>query len=99
MGAKSSLPITDKERIEADVVILSIGIRPNSKLAREAGLEIGPFGDIAVDEYMQTSDPDIYAGGDCVANVNLVTGQKAFVPTGFHGQQAWSRHSLPYNRR
>jgi NADPH-dependent 2,4-dienoyl-CoA reductase/sulfur reductase-like enzyme/rhodanese-related sulfurtransferase len=74
--------VTDKERIEAGLVILAIGVRPNSKLAKDAGLEIGPFGDIVVNEYMQTSDPDIYAGGDCVANVNLVTGQKAFVPMG-----------------
>ena len=73
---------TDKEKIDADLVILSIGVRPNSKLAKEAGLEIGPFGDIVVNEFMQTSDSDIYAGGDCVANVNLVTGQKAFVPMG-----------------
>lgn len=74
--------VTDRETIEAELVILSIGVRPNSKLARDAGLDIGPFGDIAVNEYMQTSDPDIYAGGDCVANVNLVTGRKAFVPMG-----------------
>jgi NADPH-dependent 2,4-dienoyl-CoA reductase/sulfur reductase-like enzyme/rhodanese-related sulfurtransferase len=74
--------ITDKEKIEAGLVILAIGVRPNSKLAKEAGLEIGQFGDIVINEYMQTSDPDIYAGGDCVANINLVTGQKAFVPMG-----------------
>ncbi len=80
--SKVSHAVTDKERIEADLVILSIGVRPNSKLAKDAGLEIGQFGDIIVNEYMQTSDPDIYAGGDCVANVNLVTGQKAFVPMG-----------------
>jgi len=74
--------VTDKESIDAGLVILAIGVRPNSKLAKETGLEIGQFGDIVVNEYMQTSDPDIYAGGDCVANVNLVTGQKAFVPMG-----------------
>jgi len=79
---KVSHAVTDKERIEADIVILSIGVRPNSKLAKEAGLEIGPLGDIVINAYMQTSDPDIYAGGDCVANVNLITGQKAFVPMG-----------------
>jgi rhodanese-related sulfurtransferase len=79
---KVSHAITDKERIEAGLIILSIGVRPNSKLAKEAGLDIGPLGDIVVNEYMQTSDPDIYAGGDCVANINLVTGQKAFVPMG-----------------
>ncbi len=81
-GGRVRRSITDQESIEADVVVLSIGIRPNSKLAREAGLEIGPFGDIVVDRHLRTSDPDIYAGGDCVANVNLLTGQKVFVPLG-----------------
>ncbi|MBN1691295.1 MAG: FAD-dependent oxidoreductase [Dehalococcoidia bacterium] len=74
--------ITDKETLEADVVIFAIGVRPNSKLAKEAGLEIGIFGDIAVNDYLQTSDPDIFAGGDCVANVSIITGKKMFVPMG-----------------
>ena len=74
--------LTDKESLECDVVIFAIGVRPDTKLAREAGLKIGQFGDIEVDDHLQTSDPDIYAGGDCVANVNLVTGKKAFVPMG-----------------
>ncbi|MDD5311965.1 MAG: FAD-dependent oxidoreductase [Dehalococcoidia bacterium] len=81
-GGRVRRSITDKESIEGDVVILSIGVRPDSKLAREAGLDIGTQGDILVNEYLQTSDPDIYAGGDCVANINLVTGQKTFVPMG-----------------
>ncbi|MGA9047853.1 MAG: FAD-dependent oxidoreductase [Dehalococcoidia bacterium] len=74
--------ITDKETIEADLVIFAIGIRPNSKLAREAGLQTGPFGDIVVDDHLRTNDPDIYAGGDCVANINFITGQKVFTPLG-----------------
>jgi len=81
-GEKVSRAITDQESVKGDVVIFAIGVRPNSNLAKEAGLEIGPFGDIAVNEYLQTSDPDIYAGGDCVANVNMITGKKAFVPMG-----------------
>lgn len=81
-NGKVSTAITDKESLETDLVIFSIGVRPNSKLAKEAGLEIGPFGDIVVNEYLQTSDPDIYAGGDCVANTNIVTGKKMMVPLG-----------------
>lgn len=81
-GGKLRKIITDKETIDADIAILAIGVRPESKLAGEAGLEIGSFGDIAVNEYLQTSDPDIYAGGDCVAVTNLVTGQKIFAPMG-----------------
>ena len=74
--------ITDKGSIEADVVLLALGFRPNSDLARDAGLELSPLGGIAVNEYLQTSDPDIYAGGDCVENVHLVTGTRVFVPMG-----------------
>ena len=74
--------ITDGEKIPADIAIVAIGVRPDSKLAKSAGLEIGRYGDIEVNEYLQTSDPDIYAGGDCVANVNLITGEKVFVPMG-----------------
>jgi NADPH-dependent 2,4-dienoyl-CoA reductase/sulfur reductase-like enzyme/rhodanese-related sulfurtransferase len=81
-GGRVQRSITDKESIEADVVIFAIGIRPNSKLAREAGLEVGAFGDIVVDQHLRTSDPDIYAGGDCVANINFITGQKVFTPLG-----------------
>jgi NADPH-dependent 2,4-dienoyl-CoA reductase/sulfur reductase-like enzyme/rhodanese-related sulfurtransferase len=81
-GDRVSHAITDKETVEGDVIIFAIGVRPDSKLAKEAGLEIGPFGDIVVNEYLQTSDPDIYSGGDCVANVNIVTGKKVFVPLG-----------------
>jgi len=82
VDGKVSSATTDKETLECDVVIVAIGVRPDTKLAREAGLNIGHFSDIEVNEYMQTSDPDIYAGGDCVANLNIVTGQKAFVPMG-----------------
>lgn len=74
--------LTDKDSIEADVVLLALGFRPNSGLAKEAGLDIGPLGGVAVNEYLQTSDPAIYAGGDCVENVQLVTGKSAFVPMG-----------------
>jgi len=81
-GDRVSHVVTDSETLQGDVVIFAIGVRPNSKLAKEAGLEIGPFSDIVVNEYLQTSDPDIYAGGDCVANVSIVTGKKAFVPLG-----------------
>ncbi|MDD5398611.1 MAG: FAD-dependent oxidoreductase [Dehalococcoidia bacterium] len=81
-GDRVSHAVTDKETVEGDVIIFAIGVRPDSKLAKEAGLEIGPFGDIVVNEYLQTSDPDIYSGGDCVANVSMITGKKAFVPLG-----------------
>lgn len=73
---------TDKRELEADMVLMAIGVRPNTALAREAGLEIGDFGAIIVDEYMRTSDPDIFAGGDCCIGRNLVTGKPAWQPMG-----------------
>lgn len=71
---------TAKGIYDTDLVIIATGVRPNVELARECGLEIGETGAIKVNEYLQTSDPDIYAGGDCVENVHLVSGQKVYVP-------------------
>ncbi|HED24126.1 MAG TPA: pyridine nucleotide-disulfide oxidoreductase, partial [Firmicutes bacterium] len=66
------------ERLETDLVILSIGVKPEVKLAREAGLEVGRG--IVVNEFMQTGDPAIYALGDAVEVKNLVTGKPAVIP-------------------
>ncbi|MCE5299642.1 MAG: FAD-dependent oxidoreductase [Spirochaetia bacterium] len=65
--------------INADFVIFSIGVRPDTKLAAQAGLKLGTRG-IAVDEYMQTSDPDIYAVGDAVESVNPLLGKSFNLP-------------------
>lgn len=73
---------TDKRLLPAQLVIVAVGVRPNVELAREAGLAIGPTGCIAVNEYLQTSDPCIYAGGDCAENTNRVSGAKVFAPMG-----------------
>jgi len=81
-GNVAAIETADGTRIDADVVIIAIGVRPNTKLAVEAGLEIGPTRAIAVNEYLQTSDPDIYAGGDCVECVHMLTGEKTFAPLG-----------------
>jgi len=70
------------QTLKADLVILSLGIRPNVALAREAGLEIGQTGGIKVNEFMQTSDPDIFAAGDCVESVQRVTGKPVLTPMG-----------------
>ena len=73
---------TDKRTIPVQMVIVAVGVRPNVELARDAGLAIGPSGCIAVNEYMQTSDPCIYAGGDCAENTHRVSGAKIFAPMG-----------------
>jgi len=66
---------SDGKHYESDLVILSIGIRPENRLAREAGLEIGNRGGIKVDASMKTSDPDIFAVGDAVEVKDFITGQ------------------------
>ena len=73
---------TTAEMIEAQIVLIAIGVRPNVQLAKDAGLALGATGAIAVNDRLQTSDPDIYAGGDCVECTHLITGQKVFVPLG-----------------
>ncbi|MBW1743096.1 MAG: FAD-dependent oxidoreductase [Deltaproteobacteria bacterium] len=70
------------QELSADLVIMSVGIRPNTKLAEDAGLRIGDSGGIAIDEFMQTSDPKVFSAGDCVESVNLVTGKPALIPMG-----------------
>ena len=73
---------TSKRTIDTDLVIMAAGVRPRSALAAEAGLHVSGMGAIVVNEHMQTSDPDIYAAGDCVEIVNLVSGGKFFAPLG-----------------
>ena len=68
------------EHVTGAMVVLSVGVRPDVKLAKEAGLEIGHLGGIRVDEQMRTSDPAIYAVGDAVEVRDFVTGQWTLVP-------------------
>jgi len=72
--------VTDKHSIPADIVILAIGVRPNSSLAKDSGLEINARGGIVVDESLRTSDENIYAVGDVVEVENYVTHEKAMIP-------------------
>ena len=70
------------EEVEADLVVVGVGIKPCVELAEEAGAEIGSSGAIQVDRYMKTNLPDVWAAGDCVETVNLVSGEPAWVPLG-----------------
>ena len=81
-GNVAAVETADGTRIEANIVIIAIGVRPNTELASDAGLVLGSTRAIAVNEYQQTSDPDIYAGGDCVECTHLLTGEKVFAPLG-----------------
>ena len=74
--------VTDKRTIETDLVIMAVGIEPHTGLARDAGLKISPRGGIVVNKQMQTSDPYIYAGGDCVEIENLITEKPGYFPLG-----------------
>ncbi len=78
----TSVRTKDEKEFKADIVIMSIGVKPNSELAKDAGLDIGYKGGIVVNEYMQTSDKDIYACGDCVQMFNLLTKEPTYVPLG-----------------
>ncbi len=81
-AAASVVVLADGTRLPADVVILGLGVRPESKLARDAGLAIGVTGGIHVDEHLRTSDPNIYAVGDTIEVTHAVTGKPAAIPLG-----------------
>ena len=68
------------QRLPAQLVVLGVGVRPENKLAVDAGLEVGPRGGIRVNEHLQTSDPDIYAVGDAIEVKDFVTGDPTQVP-------------------
>lgn len=72
--------LSDGEHIKSDIVLLAIGVAPDSALAVSAGIKTGIKGAITVDEHMLTSDPDIYAVGDAAEIEELVTGSKANIP-------------------
>jgi len=74
--------LTEDTELKAGLVLLAVGTKPNTGLAQHAGLNIGTTGGISVNQCLQTSDADIYAGGDCVENINLITQQKVLAPLG-----------------
>ena len=80
-GAVSKV-VTDKRELNAQLVIFAAGFIPNGQIAKDAGLEVAPFGAIVVDQHMRTSDPAIYAGGDCVAIKNIITDKVGYLPLG-----------------
>ncbi len=73
---------TGKRTIDCDLVIMATGVRPRSELAKQAGLQVSKSGGIVVNKRMQTSDPAIYAAGDCVEIPHLLTGKGFYAPLG-----------------
>ena len=81
-GKLTGVKLQNGTELPCELAVVSIGVTPNIKIAKEGGLEIGAAGGILVTEFMQTSDPDIYAAGDCVESLNLITNGKVHAPYG-----------------
>lgn len=79
---KSTVVLSDGKEINADMVLMSTGVRPNTELAVTAGIELGVAGAIRVNTKMQTNLPDIYACGDCAEQFHIVTGKPIYRPLG-----------------
>ncbi len=79
---KPEIKTIDGDELVSDFVFLCLGVRPEKSLAEDCGLKIGETGAIAVNKMMQTSDPDIFAGGDCVENIHQLTKAKVYMPMG-----------------
>jgi NADH oxidase (H2O2-forming) len=102
-SGRKHIILSDRE-LEVDLIFLTTGARPKVELARKAGIEIGETGGILVNQYLQTSDPDIYAAGDCLENWDMMTGTKTrrlMVTTAGRtgnvaGENLVSGNSLPY---
>lgn len=79
-AAETRVELADGQSFGTDMVILGLGVRPEVALAKEAGLELGVTGGILVDEYLKTSNPDIYAAGDAIEVQDFVSGAPALIP-------------------
>jgi NADPH-dependent 2,4-dienoyl-CoA reductase/sulfur reductase-like enzyme/rhodanese-related sulfurtransferase len=77
---KLTLTLNNGDTLNTELLIMSIGVRPETKLAQEAGLQLGELGGIYTDSSMQTSDPSIFAVGDAIEDTDFVTGKSGFVP-------------------
>lgn len=81
-GTLTGVKLQNGTELPCELAVVAIGVNPNTALARATGLKIGERGGVEVNEYMQTSDPDIYAVGDCIETVNRITGAKVLAPYG-----------------
>ena len=81
-GKLTGVKLQNGTELPCELAVVAIGVNPNVKIASEAGIEIGETGGIKVDKYMQTSDADVYASGDCVEINNIITGKQVLAPYG-----------------
>jgi NADPH-dependent 2,4-dienoyl-CoA reductase/sulfur reductase-like enzyme len=75
-------------QLDADMVLVAVGVRPNSEFAGNAGLVLGPAKSVAVDSMLRTSDPDVYAAGDCADAFHVVTGERTWIPLALRANRA-----------
>lgn len=81
-GKLTGVKLKSGTELSCDLAAVAVGVRPNSDLASDAGLEIGESRGIVINEHLQTSDPDIYAAGDCIEVSNRITGESVHAPYG-----------------
>ena len=81
-GQLRAVKLANGDEIPCELAVVAIGVSPNTKIAKDAGLAIGERGGILVDEYMQTNDPDVYAVGDCIEIPHRLSGQNVHAPYG-----------------
>lgn len=81
-GFVKQVETTSGKLIDADIVLIAVGVKPNVELAKKAGIEIGETGAIKVNSKMQTNIDYIYAAGDCAEQTHIITGRPAWIPLG-----------------
>jgi len=81
-GKLTGVKLRNGTELACDLAVVATGVRPNSAVAKASGLDISARGGIVVNEFLQTSDPDIYAAGDCIEIPNRLTGEKVHAPYG-----------------
>ena len=80
LSDQHQVQLADGRKLDADVILFSVGVRPELTLAKQAGLDVGPSGGLRVDEYLRTSDPDIFAAGDMVEVTHRISSRQVRVP-------------------
>ncbi len=87
-GSTGLRVVCENATLEADMVLVAIGVKPNSRIAADAGIELGPGNAVTVDRSLQTSVPDIFAAGDCADAYHAVTGQRVWIPLALRANRA-----------
>lgn len=87
-GSSLAVQFDTGDSAEFDMVLMGVGVKPNSEIAAEAGLELGPGKAVSVDKCLRTSDPDIFAAGDCADAFHVITEQRVWIPLALRANRA-----------